>query len=193
MGRRKKGPRQSTAPKIRHEQVVAESKSAEIVKDFLAGVPYTALARKHGIHHRTVWRIVERARDEWYSDSSKEFKDDLPRRMAELEHIKREAWEQWYRSKRNEEQKSTEETRAIDGTTLKVSRKVLGRLGSAAYLETIHKTIRTQAELTGLLKNSTDGNKTQSPQVLEIIVETKEQAEEIKTLSYDDYKQRKQA
>lgn len=183
MNRRKRQPQKTKAA-----QVAAESRSKEIVADYLDGVTVSQIARKIGIHHVTVWRIIEKARAEWLKDSAEEYTEQLPHRMAELEELKREAWEQWHRSKRDSLQTAEERGDNANGPFTKVSKKTLGRLGNAAYLELIHKTIRTQAEMTGLLKQSDTNTDVPAPLFVEIVVDNKDQI-----LSFTEYTKRKQA
>ena len=90
------------------------------------------------------------ARKRFHRQTHKKAEDQRIAALAELRHLKREAYSEWHRSKLNAE-REIEEIGEIDGkATSKLRKEKKGRVGDRNFLAEVRECIKEEIKLFGL-------------------------------------------
>jgi predicted transcriptional regulator len=110
------------------------------------------MADELGISPGTVSADLVRLRQRYKKDADEEHRVLIAEKRAQYREVRKEAWEQWERSKEDARRKVVETAVNPDGTPGR-TRTILtteGRLADTAYLRTIIETLRDESALDGL-------------------------------------------
>lgn len=173
--------KRSTAQQNTRAKVASESRRAEIVSLYLSGEKIDVIAERMGVHRRTVIRDINRARKIWKDDATRKYDELLPEKLTQLDEIRREAWEGWKESRKDATEVIISEEH---GKTVKTK----GQSGNPAFLNQLAQVLRLECQLRGIL--DTDVDSTNVPAILEVVIKTKAEHEELKTLNFEQYKDR---
>ena len=164
--------------------------AARIANLYVRGYSPEQITRKLGCDRADVLKCISIARKRWRKRASKAYDDLIAHEVAKLDEVERSAWDGWDRSLREEVQTGNEETEGPKGPTIKTSVKRVTKAGSPAFLQTITATVKQRCELLGLTKGeSEDTTADDAPEVVELVIDTREEAEEFRTISMGEYRQ----
>jgi len=170
-----------------------EVRAPTVAKMYLRGMSHRAIASALKIDFKTVGKDIEHCRKIWRENSLKSFEAHLAEQLAKLDQAEAAAWNGWERSQLDDVQTSTEETEVPDGspiTKTKMSRR--GQSGQAAFIATVTKIVELRCKLLGLLdKDAAEQSiATANFNVVSIVVDSREQAEEMRTLTVDQFRKK---
>jgi hypothetical protein len=169
-----------------------EVRAPTVAKMYLRGMSFRAIAAALKIDFKTVGKDIEYCRGIWRENSLKTFETHLAEQLAKLDEAEAAAWDGWERSQMDDVQTSTEETESPDGPITKTKMSRRGQSGQAAYLATVTKIVELRCKLLGLLdKDAAEQSiATANFNVVSIVVDSREQAEEMRTLTVDQFRKK---
>jgi hypothetical protein len=168
---------------------ITTATAGRIVGLYVRGYPIHEITQREGIDGGEIRKIISRERKRWRARTKKARNDLIAKECAKLDAVERAAWEGWDRSLKDEVQVVDEETDSPKGPTIKTGTKRINQAGSPAFLATITNTVRQRCELLGLTFEKVDeGKAADSPEVVDLLIETREEAEEFRAISLEDYK-----
>jgi len=156
-------------------EMTAEKRRPTVLRMYLEGVPVTEIAAEYGVSRQTIYEDFQNARREWQQEKIENVQELIELRVAQLEHVIREAYRGWHRS--------LEDAVTVSDTTgedRKTTRTVKGQSGNPAFLDTIIKAVTKICELRGLIGKDREAREQAESQVtpmLGVIVSTREEAE----------------
>lgn len=173
--------KRATTQQNTRARVASEARRTEIVRLYLAGEKLDVIAEQVGISKRTVIRDINRARKVWKEETARNYDELLPEKLTQLDEIRRAAWEGWKESRKD----ATEVTISEEhGKTVKTK----GQSGNPSYLNQLAQILRLECQLRGIL--DTDGDSMNIPSIVEVVITSKQEHEEFKSLNFEQYKNR---
>lgn len=169
-----------------------EVRAPTVAKMYLRGMSHRAIASALKIDFKTVGKDIEHCRKIWRENSLKSFEAHLAEQLAKLDQAEAAAWNGWERSQLDDVQTSTEETETADGPIMKTKMSKRGQSGQAAFIATVTKIVELRCKLLGLLdKDAAEQSiATANFNVVSIVVDSREQAEEMRTLTVDQFRKK---
>ena len=126
----------------------------------------------------------------WLKRIDQSFDRLIAQEVARLDEVEKAAWEGWDRSLRDEVSQTSKDVSGSDSDKHEATIKRTSKAGTPAFLSTISSTIKQRCELLGLVDpeaRNTARNSDDS-QVVPIVIESREQADGLKTLSLDEFR-----
>jgi len=168
-----------------------------ITTAYIRGDSISKIARDNNVEPGKVYTVIARCKQEWKTLAAQNYEEQLATRLAELEEIKRESWKGWESSRKNAVEvieKNEPGGEGLDGE-ISITTKTKGQSGDPAFLGVLIKAIRTQAELTGLMRKYGDTKAegeaiSNQPQVVEIVITDKRDLDRI--YSVDQFIEKRQ-
>jgi AcrR family transcriptional regulator len=110
------------------------------------------MAQELGVSPSTITLDLRRLRARYQKEAGEEHQVLVAEKRAQYREVRKEAWEQWERSKQNARRKVVEASVNADGTPgrQRTTLTTEGRLADTAYLRTIIETLRDESALDGL-------------------------------------------
>lgn len=160
---------------------------------YLKGVPIAEIAEKVGRHRDTVSRHLKRAREHWSKQLASSYETHVADQLARLDRIERAAWEGWERSLKDFLESSDEKMEAGQRVITKEKTSRRQRDGNATYLAVVERTVRQRSELLNLLSQESRDLATgmtvgDDPMVMPVVIESREEADEMRTLTLSELK-----
>ncbi len=127
-------------------------RAARVWKLHCQGLKQTEIAARLGVAQPTVSRYIAKVEEimRVFYDPARDDRHRV-RQLAELQQLRREAWEEWERSKADAEEAAVQQsTGGRDGSGQKVSKKTRHQTGDSKYLVVIMKALEREAALLGL-------------------------------------------
>lgn len=162
--------------------------ASQIAGLYVRGYSPDQISRRLGCNPAEVKRCLSIARKHWRKRATKAYDDLLAHEVAKLDEVERAAWDGWDRSLREEVQAVSEESEGPKGPTVKTGTRRTTKAGSPAFLATITATVKQRCELLGLTKGEADNAADDAPEVVELVIDTREEAEEFRAISMGDYR-----
>lgn len=162
--------------------------SSQIAGLYIRGYSPEQIVRRIGCEPADVKRCLTIARKHWKKRATKAYDDLLAHEVAKLDEVERAAWDGWDRSLREEVQAVNEESEGPKGPTVKTGTRRTTKAGSPAFLQTIAATVKQRCELLGLTKGEADSTADDAPEVVELVIDTREEAEEFRSISMGEYR-----
>ena len=162
--------------------------AAQISGLYIRGYSPEQIVRRTGCDPCDVKRCLATARKHWRKRATKAYDDLVAHEVAKLDEVERAAWEGWDRSLREEVQAVSEESEGPKGPTVKTGTKRTTKAGSPAFLATITATVKQRCDLLGLTRGEADNTTDDAPEVVELVIDTREEAEEFRAISMGDYR-----
>lgn len=177
---------------IAQRQAKALAKQEEIAKLYVRGMTQYAIAEKLGTTRDSVNAAIMAIRKRWRESTIASFDEKVSQQLAKYDAVEAAAWEGWERSLRNDVTKSIEKIDGDDGTTTKKKKQESEQAGNPAFLAVINKTIESRCRLLGLLdrKPEDEAVMTTGCSVVSIVVNSREEADGLRTLTVDQYQQK---
>lgn len=175
---KKRSTKRSTAQQNKRDLAASEQRQAEIIRLYLSGAKIADIAKEVGISERTVMRDINRAREQWKEHAARNYDELLPEKLMQLEEIRHAAWQGWVDSR-----KDFSETTVSDKG---IATKTRGQAGNAAFLGQLEKILRLECQLRGMLKDESES--TNVPTIVEVVIKSREEHEEFKTLNLEQYR-----
>lgn len=169
----------NTKQRNRRAITASEQRQAETITLYLGGAKIDEIAEKQNVSERTVMRDINRARKKWKEHTARNYDELLPEKLIQLEEIRAAAWAGWHQSREDVEEVTVSEKNGI-------TKKARGQSGNPAFLAQLAKVLQLECQLRGILENENES--TTIPTIVEVVINTKSEHEEFKTLSFDDYK-----
>jgi transcriptional regulator with XRE-family HTH domain len=159
---------------------------------YLRGMSQKDIAKKLGVSRYSIGKDLIACRKMWREKSVATFEQHLAEQLAKLDEAEAAAWVGWERSLQDEVVKGKEEISSDDGNTSKVKKQRRGQSGSAIFIATITRIIEMRCRLLGLLDKRPEDEAALSTayNVVSIVVENREQAEGLRTLTAAEYTQK---
>lgn len=180
----------SSGVKARKQADERMKRSERVADMYLRGKSLSEIAKETSKDRRTVQRDLELARQCWRERAAATYEAHLAEQIAKIDATENAAWDAFERSQAEyqETQVTTGETKDGPIATTKNTRR--RRDGSAAYLAVIAGLIKQRCELLGLLDKTARESIADEEDVVSIVIESREEANELKSLSFDEYKKR---
>lgn len=142
--------------------------------------------------HLTLGQVsdsMKKARSMWRKRATKTYALHLYEQLAKLDELEAAAWIGWERSLKDELQTGTEDGETPMGAVSKTTVRRRNTSGNATFLKVIQDAVRQRCELLGLLDPETRNGEATQPQgqVVSIVIDTREEAEKLQSLSFDQY------
>src|SRR5574343_40456 len=127
----------------------------QIAERYCEGQTQTEIALALGISQGQVSRTLDRLRENWLERSMELTAQIVADELAKIDHLEREYWQAWQRSKRPKETRQTERQKgtAIDAGNSghrKRKRTVEQQTGNPAYLAGVERCVNARVALLGL-------------------------------------------
>lgn len=179
---------------IAQRQAKALAREEEIARLYVRGMTQYAIAEKLGTTRDAVSGIITRVRKRWKEAAIASYDEKMSQQLAKYDAVEAAAWEGWERSLKNDVTKTKEKIDGDDGTTTKNKKQESEQAGNPAFLAVINKTIENRCRLLGLLDRKPEDESVQASgyNVVSIVVDNREQAEGLRTLTADEYRQKLQ-
>ena len=169
---------------------------------YLRGKTYKEIAKELGVSLQAIRKRIRQARSMWKKSAASSYQQHLCIQLAKLDEIEAAAWIGWERSLGDDLETMTEdvettnkeaETPAVTVSRTQVKRKQLK--GNATFLRTIEATVRQRSELLGLLDaNVRDAaNIAEEADIVSVVIADRDEAKELQTLSFAEYKEAAEA
>jgi hypothetical protein len=167
----------------------ARSFEAEIAALYVRGWTIPKIATKLEISESAVRVSIERVHERWQARADQAYDRLIAHEVAKLDAVEQAAWEGWERSTRDELQTATKDVDGPDGTRNEMSVKRTTKAGTPSFLNTIASTIRQRCELLGLVDPESEKGKTgEDAEIVPVVIESRAEAESIRTLSLSEFK-----
>lgn len=159
---------------------------------YLRGKSYGDIAAELSVSRDTVKNDMKRARAMWRKRATRTYAKHLHEQLAKLDEIENAAWHGWERSLKDELDTGTEDGTTPKGEISKTKVRRRSQSGNASMLKIITDTVRQRCELLGLLdSDARNGNQEETDaEVVSIVIETREEAKELKSLSLAEYREK---
>ena len=159
---------------------------------YLRGKSYGEIATELEISRDTVKNDMKRARVMWRKRATRTYAKHLHEQLAKLDEIENAAWAGWEKSLKDELDTGTEDSDTPRGSVSKTKVRRRSQSGNASMLKIINDTVRQRSELLGLLdSDARNGNQEESDaEVVSIVIESREEAKELKSLSLNEYREK---
>lgn len=170
------------------ELAASEERQEEVARRYLTGSSMRRISQQMGISLSTVARDLQRTREAWQERNARTYEELLPEKLAALDVIRAQAWIGWKRSLRDERSETDETGTNGHGPFSKQRKRRKGQSGNPNYLSRLESCLRLECELRGMLNKDTGGNVNVAADVVEIVITTRAEHEEFKTLSMDEFR-----
>lgn len=141
------------------------------------------IAAEVGVGRSTVKRDIERARREWRDQIPQDYQELLDEKLAELHDVRIEVMEAWRASMQPTLETRTSETK--DGTfTTEITRPPQP---NAALMGQLVRTLELEARLRGMLDQRSDKGAEDGPELVEVVVNTREDVGKLKVYTTDQF------
>ena len=127
------------------------ARDADITERLLQGTRQVDIAKEFGLTQARVSQIAARIHKDYTRTAYKNLERRLGGLLHESELIKKEAWNEWFKSKDRKRIKT--QTKVVNGVTETVTIEET-ELGDRGYLETIGRQMQFEAALLGIAKGS---------------------------------------
>jgi hypothetical protein len=169
-----------------------DSRITQVVGLYVRNFTIDEISSRLGIDAKEVVGILKVARKRWRARTKRSIDQLVSHEVAKLDAVERAAWEGWDKSQRDQVQTVNEVTDTPKGPQTKDGVKRINQAGAPAFLQTITATVRQRCELLGLTHDESKNEKqNDSPEVVEVLIETQEEADQFRTISMDQYRQAK--
>lgn len=169
-----------------------DSRISRVIDLYVRNYSPDEIAAKLGVDHAEVAGILRAARKRWKARTKRSIDKLISYEVAKLDAVERAAWDGWDRSQKDQIQTVNEVVDTPKGPQTKDGVKRIGQAGAPGFLTTITATVRQRCELLGLTHDeSKNEGQTDSPEVVEVLIETQEEADQFRTISMDQYRQAK--
>ena len=177
---------------IAQRQAKALAREEEIARLYVRGMTQYAIAEKLGTTRDAIKNIIVRVQKRWKEAAIASYDEKMSQQLAKYDAVESAAWEGWERSLKNDVTKSVEKIDDADGTTTKKKKQESEQAGNPAFLAVINKTIENRCRLLGLLdrKPEDEAAMTAGCSVVSIVVNSREEADGLRTLTVDQYQQK---
>jgi transposase-like protein len=172
------------------DQAASDERQEEVVRRYLTGSSMREVARQMGISVMTVARDLQRARETWKTETAKTYDELLPEKLAQLEAIRSAAWEGWKRSLKAAKRHTKTTTTHTDGFSDSTSDMTERSTGDPRYLVQLERCLRLECQLRGMLDKDAGSSGETVSEVVEIVITTREEHEEFKSLSMEEFRKR---
>lgn len=171
---------------------IANERCAKTASLYVRGKTFGEIAEELGISRDTVKNDMKRARAIWRKRASRTYAKHLHEQLAKLDEVENAAWVGWERSLKDELDTGTEDTETPRGAVSKTKIRRRSQCGNASMLKTISEAVRQRSELLGLLdSDARNGSQDEvDAEVVSIVIESREEAHELKSLSLADYREK---
>lgn len=126
-----------------------EHRRAEVARHYLQGEPQHAIADALGICLGQVGRDLSALQAQWIQSASSSFAERRAQELAKIDHMEREAWQAWERSKRERGVTSSAKTTG-DTTRVTAAVRKEDRVGDTEFLKVVQWCISMRCELLGV-------------------------------------------
>lgn len=172
----------------RRKLAASEKRQDAVVSAYLTGTSLRQIAAEFGITVNTVVKDVGRAREEWRKKAGLSYEEHLPQKLAEIERMRKEAWNGWKRSLRNERRRSVTEYTNADGCGTSTTSTTARRDGDPRFLSLLEKYMRLECQLTGMLDGKPP-ERDNVPVFVEVVVNNRDEVDEFETITVEQFKQ----
>lgn len=116
----------------------------------LRGFSQEQIARKLDLSQPQVSRDLKELERRWLKAQIRSVDAHKTQKLVELDYLKTESWEAWDRSQQEAIEQSASKAKKNGDAVEEAERKSKSQVGDPRFLEMVHKTIGTQAEILGL-------------------------------------------
>lgn len=173
----------------RRSDDIVNERTSRVAAMYLRGKTMASIAKKEGVSFETVRRDLRRARKQWRESQVATYEEHLDVQLAKLDEVEAAAWIGWERSLRDELTTGTEDGETPKGpiSKTKVSRR--NQSGNASFLKIIADAVRQRSELLGLTDpDARNSLNDENFAVVSVVVESRQEAEEMQSISVEKYK-----
>jgi hypothetical protein len=123
----------------------------EVARRYIRGVPQYQIALELGVVHSQISYDLKKLQERWMASSLQDFDAARAAQLARVDHLEREYWDAWDRSKEQCKITFKESTQAgKDRRRVKGSERVEDRVGNPAFLAGVQWCIEERSRLLGL-------------------------------------------
>jgi DNA-binding transcriptional ArsR family regulator len=123
---------------------------AEVSRRYLSGEPQYKIAEALGVYPSTITYDLKRLQEQWLASSLQDFNAARAAQLARVDHLEREYWDAWERSKAQITVTVKESTLTGNRKRVKGSERVEDHVGNPAYLAGVQWCIEARSRLLGL-------------------------------------------
>jgi hypothetical protein len=150
MAEKKGGPRRKKAQREKDLTLIAEWYCRGETQEWMA-VELARLRKSIGyrVSRQTISRDLKEIRSRWLESSVRDFDEAKAEELAKIDHLEREAWAEYLRSK-EVQKKSVHKTVQGDKSLHEAKLEELNRVGDVRFLQVVERCIDRRCKLLGL-------------------------------------------
>ncbi|MGV3485953.1 MAG: ECF-type sigma factor [Planctomycetaceae bacterium] len=168
----------------------AQERMARVASLYLGGKSMREVARIMDLSVMTIARDLARAREEWKTRAADTYGDTLPVALARCQFIWNQAYLGWEASLKHSTSQDTETGESAKGPYTKKRKGRKSQAGNPVFLARMESALRLDCQLRGLLDDQASKTNDEAAEVVEVVITTREENEEFKTLSLEEFKRR---